>query len=383
LSKTIERSEFEQRQQRALAIAAEHGWSGLLVIGRAFYDRCGHLAYLSGHFPPFPASVFSGDWRGIGHSLLVLPAEGAPVLLVDGFYREDLVAVADVRRDHNLVAGLARLLHEFGLAEAMLGLGGEDILPYAFFRELSAQCPQLRVEPADAPLNRLRRRKSPAEQALLRRSASVAAAGLQAAIEAARPGRSEREVCAAGTAAALEAGADFVRYLRVHTGPWSARGSRWPPATDRTIEPGDTVFLDIIGAVDGYQFDVLRTTVAGTPSDEQRRLFEAVHQTVETLVREVRPGMTAGKVAHRCAELLREAAYGQHASPFAGHGIGLETVEEPYLVPEDQTVLEPDMVLCIEPKVAVSDWAGCSIEQEVVLHDREAELLTTFPTRWW
>lgn len=383
MSTTIERSEYERRQQRARSIAAEHGWAGLLVVGRAFYDRCGHLAYLSGHFPPFPASVFSGQWRGIGHSLLLLPAEGAPVLLVDGFYREDLVAVADVRRDHDLVSALAGLLGEFGLGEATLGLGGEDILPYAFYRELSAQCPQLQLEPADVPLNRMRWRKSRAEQELLRRAAEVAAAGLQAAIEAAKPGRTEREVCAAGTAAALEAGADFVRYLRVHTGPWSARGSRWPPATARRIEAGDTVFLDIIGAAGGYQFDVLRTTVAGTASAEQRRLFEAVHSTVATLVREVRPGLSSGGLARRCGDLLGEAGYGQYAAVFAGHGIGLETVEEPYLVPEDETVLEPDMVLCIEPKVAVPDWAGCSIEQEVVLRDGEPEVLTQFATRWW
>jgi hypothetical protein len=78
-----------------------------------------------------------------------------------------------------------------------------------------------------------------------------------------REGVTEREVCAAGTAACLRAGADFVRYFRVHSGPWSAAGSRWPQAMDRPIRAHEVVVLDAIGAVGGYGFDVNRTAVKG------------------------------------------------------------------------------------------------------------------------
>jgi Xaa-Pro aminopeptidase len=41
------------------------------------------------------------------------------------------------------------------------------------------------------------------------------------------------------------------------------------------------------------------------------------------------------------------------------------------------------MVLCIEPKVSIPAWGGCSIEQEVIVRPEGPELITAFPTRWW
>jgi Xaa-Pro aminopeptidase len=379
----ITRQEYIERQHRVRAAARERGWRAVVAIGRAFYDRPGNLAYLSGHFPPFPASTFAGKMRGIGHSLVVLPVEGEPTLLVDGEYREDLVAVGHVEQGGNLVAALIGSLQREGLATERLGLAGDDILPLTFYRELLSACPGLQLESADGILAAMRRRKSPAEQALLRQAAEVAVVGLRTALEAIAPGKTEAKVSAAGTAAALEAGADFVRYLRVHTGARSAHGARWPPATGTKIEAGDVVWMDIIGACEGYQFDVLRTTVAGKASPEANALLEAVHHSVETVVSEVRPGMTAGELSRRSKELLGASGFGETASRFVGHGIGLETVEEPYLVPDETTRLEADMVLCIEPRATIPGKAGACIEQEVIVRDGPAEVITAFPTRLW
>jgi Xaa-Pro dipeptidase len=68
---------------------------------------------------------------------------------------------------------------------------------------------------------------------------------------------------------------------------------------------------------------------------------------------------------------------------FLGHGIGLETVEHPLLVPGSDVVLEPGMVLCIEPAIFVPDWAGCSVEEEIIVTDGEPELITHLSRRLW
>ncbi|MBI3469657.1 MAG: aminopeptidase P family protein [Planctomycetes bacterium] len=363
--------------------ARQRGWHGLVAVGRSFYDLPGNVVYLSGHFPPFPASPARAGRRGLGHAVVVVPIEHDPVLLVDGEYREELVAISDVRPCRDLVAGLAGLLRELGHDHSRLGLAGEQILPVAYYRDLLSLCPHLSFDSADPLLAQMRSRKSPAEQALLRRAAEIAGTGLKAAVDTAKPGATESQVCAAGTAAAIEAGADFVRYLRVHSGPWSVRGSRWPPATDRVIQPGDTVYLDIIGACRGYQFDVLRTTVAGSPSPWQVEVFEAVHAALEEAVAAARPGVLAHEIFGRAREVLTAAGLGPHVTPFAGHGIGLETVEAPYLVAEDSWPLEQSMVLCIEPKVSLPGEFGCSIEQEVIVRPDGPEVITHFPTRLW
>lgn len=383
-SSPITRSEFLERQDRAREACASRGWQALVIVGRAFYDRPGNLAYYTNHFPPFPTTPVSGRMRGMGHGVLVLPVDGEPVLLIDGrSYREDLVAVEDVRANPDLPAGTAQILKDLGLTTATIGLAGEDILPVVLFRELAAAVPGVTWQSADALVAWQRAVKSPAEQALLCQAAQVAEAGLRAALDTAVEGATEVQVCAAGTAAALRTGADFVRYLRVHSGPWSAWGSRWPQAMARPLAAGDLVTLDIIGACQGYQFDVLRTTVVGEASPEQVAVCEAILRAVEQLIAACRPGAVVDDLVRKTLEVLEQAGYSAHASRFIGHGIGLETVEEPILTPGVKTRLKPGMVLCVEPAVYIPGWGGCSVEEELIVGDDEPELLTSLARELW
>lgn len=381
----ISRDEFLARQARTRQLAQAAGYAGVMVIGRSFYDRPGALAYLTNHFPPFPATEFDEASRGLGHGVAILPVDGPTTLLVDGgFYRDDLVVADDVRVSPDLPMGTAAAFLDLGLAASQVGLVGEDILPLAFFGELLDQVPELDLCPDEGLVARQRLVKSPAEQALLRRAAEVAGIGLQAALEAMRPGVTERQVCAAGTAAALAAGADFVRYLRVHSGPWSAWPSRWPQATGRAIQAGDIVTLDIIGAYQGYGFDVLRTTVCGEPGSEARRLLEAALQATQRAMDAARAGASATAVHRAGCQALEEAGYGAHLPGSAGHGIGLETVEAPLLRPGVATRLEPGMALCIEPGLFIRGQIGACIEQEVIVQESgPPEVITACKARWW
>ncbi len=381
----ISREEILERQQRTRELAASAGYAGVVVVGRAFYDRPGALAYLTYHFPPFPATEFDGVTRGLGHSVLVLPVDGPATLVVDGgAYRDDLIVAQQVRVSPDLPTGTAAALYELGLASAQMGLVGADILPLAFFGELLDAAPDLDLSPDERLVARQRLVKSPAEQALLRAAAEVAEVGLQASMKAVQPGVTERQACAVGTAAALVAGADFVRYMRVHSGPWAAWPSRWPQATERRLESGDVVTMDIVGAYKGYGFDVLRTTVCGEPSSETKRLLEAALLATEQAVRAARAGATAESVHWAGCSAVIEAGFKHHTPGFSGHGIGLETVEAPQLRPGVEMRLEPGMVLCIEPGIFIRDVGGACVEQEVIVTESGApELITTIEARMW
>ena len=80
---------------------------------------------------------------------------------------------------------------------------------------------------------------------------------------------------------------------------------------------------------------------------------------------------------------LDEAGYGNYASPFIGHGIGLETVEDPLLMSGVETVLEPGMVLCVEPSIRIAGEGGCCVEQEIIVTDGAPEVITRTPARLW
>jgi Xaa-Pro aminopeptidase len=194
----------------------------------------------------------------------------------------------------------------------------------------------------------------------------------------------ETEVNAVGTAAAMRAGADFVRYLRVHSGPWSGFGSRWPQASDRQMLKGDLVALDIIGAVQGYGFDVLRTTIVGWDTlPEQRAMCEVVLHAVAAALDKARAGVTCGELVRVGLKVMEKAGYGEYANRFMGHGIGLETVEAPLLVPDSEVVLKPGMVLCIEPGIFIRGKAGCSIEEEVIITEDGSVVTTDVSRRLW
>lgn len=381
----ISHAEFLGRQARTRQLAASAGYAGVMVTGRSFYDRPGALAYLSNHFPPYPATEVDAALPGLGHAVFLLPVAGpATLVLDDGFYHDELIMADEVRVAQDITLETAAVLNKLGLNSGQVALVGEDILPSAFFSELLDEVPSLELVPDKQLVAGQRLVKSPAEQASLRQAAEVAKVGLQMAIEAILSGITERQVCAVGNAAALSAGADYVRYLRVHSGPWSAWPIRWPPATDRILESGDIVTLDVVGACQGYSFDVRRTTVCGKPNSETRPLLEAALLATERAVDAARADATVESVYRAGCDALSETGFGDHLPNFMGHGIGLETVEAPQLRPGVEARLEPGMVLCIEPGIYIRDLGGACVEQEVIVAESgPPEVISTFSTRLW
>jgi Xaa-Pro aminopeptidase len=382
----ITHEEILARQDRARNAAENAGYQALLVIGRSFYDRPGDLAYLTNHFPPFPTTVFTDEHRGLGHGIFLLPVTGAPVLVTDPRrHRHDLVPVEDVRSASNLMATVVAVLRERGLERARIGVIGDDILPAPMYRELREQLPDIEIVPEPDLLSAMRVIKSPAEQEAMRAAARAADAGLQASIAAIqRSHTTERAACAAGIHAAMQAGADFVRYLRVHSGPWSALGSRWPQATDREIMRGDLVILDAIGAVEGYQFDVNRSLPAGPTDAERLRLLETVYKALEAAVEACRPGNRVADVVAAAKSVIDRSPFANAFGGMMGHGIGLETVEEPLLTAGNTTELRPGMTLCVEPGLFVPNWGGALIEQEVIIQEAgPPEVITKTPAWLW
>jgi Xaa-Pro aminopeptidase len=382
----IERDEILARQETARVAAEAAGYKALLVIGRSFYDRPGDLAYLTNHFPPFPTTAFTDEQRGFGHGIALLPVRGEPTLLTDPRkHRADLVAVDDVRAAANLSTATVDLLRERALDSSRVGLIGDDLMPAAMDRDIRAALPSLDLVPDPHLLAELRMIKSPAEQDALRRAADAADAALTAAVNRIRrPGATEREICAAGIEAAMRDGADFVRYMRVHSGPWSSFGSRWPQATDRALKLGDLIVLDAIGAVEGYGFDVNRSLSSGPTDAERLRLLETVHEALLRAVDACRAGSTVAGVVDAAVAVIDRSPFANAFGGMMGHGIGLETVERPLLVAGDRTELRPGMVLCVEPGLFVPNWGGALIEQEVIVRESgPPEVITRTPTRLW
>lgn len=379
---------IQERLAGARKLMAEQSIDVLLVIGRSFYDRTGSLTYLTNHYPPFPPGAFSEKVRGMGHGLLVLPASEAPVLFVDHRnFRREMVHIEDVRPELNISLAAVNQLKELGAGKARVGIAGEDIMPATMYRDITEEMNETEFVNANAIVDGMRARKSAIEIEYLRRAAKIVEAGYEAIFGAIRPGVRESDLCAEGHAAGMRAGADFVRYVRVHSGPWSSWGSRWPQATQRKVEAGDVIRFDYVGAFEGYGFDVNRTAVVPGKKLEPKveEMLELCAATTEAAISAVRAGVTAADIHNAATRFLDAHAdgAGQYVFPMAGHGIGLETVEAPLIQPDNDTVLEENTVLCIEPTFNLPDVGGANVEQMVLVQKEGCELLTQTPTRPW
>ncbi len=383
MSRGIKKREIKNRISKVRKIMEKEGMNALIVIGRSFYDRVGNLAYLSNHIPAFPASTFSGTVKGLGHGVLLLPLDDEPVLLVDGpDYREDLVAIDDVRIGLDMPSALKEILEEKELTEATIGIVGSDIMPLTFYWDISSKMPKIQFENADDIVNSLRAVKSKEEIKLLKKAAEIADLGLKAALNEIKEGKKESEICATGIKASIEAGADFVRYLRVHSGKWSTMTSRWPQATKKKIKTGEIINLDLIGAYRGYQFDVNRSTILGKPSKKQYDLLEAGLKATRFAVKMAKPGIKVSEIVEKTLEFADEMGYKEYMSGFMGHGIGLETVEDPYILEGVSGELSENMVVNIEPGITVPEFAGVRIEQETIVK-QNPEVIVGIDDKLW
>ena len=146
-----------------------------------------------------------------------------------------------------------------------------------------------------------------------------------------RPGRTEREVGKDIADAILAAGHATVDFVIVGSGPNGA--SPHHELSDRVIQAGDQVVVDIGGAMpDGYCSDSTRNYSLGAPSAEYAEYFAVLLAAQKAQCDAVRPGITAEELDAVGRDLITAAGYGEHFIHRTGHGIGLETHEEPYIV---------------------------------------------------
>ncbi len=225
--------------------------------------------------------------------------------------------------------------------------------------------PGARQRVAGPVLQELRMRKSASEIAsLVHAGAAIDYVHAQVG-EFLRVGRTERQVGALIADAILEAGHAVVDFVIVASGPNGA--SPHHELSDRVLEVGDSVVVDIGGTMpDGYCSDSTRMYSLGQPSSQVREEFEALQVAQARAVQAVRPGITCESVDAVARDSLREAGLAEFFIHRTGHGIGLETHEEPYIVAGNDRVLEAGMAFSVEPGVYRAGSHGARIEDIVI-----------------
>ncbi|MBN1394003.1 MAG: aminopeptidase P family protein [Pirellulales bacterium] len=152
------------------------------------------------------------------------------------------------------------------------------------------------------------------------------------------------------------------------------------PGRDR-IGDDDFVLVDW-GANDGlYCSDLTRMVVTGKISPKFERIYNTVLEAQQLAIKAVRPGVTGHDVDNVARSYIAKAGFGNRFRHGLGHGLGLLVHEAPRLAVKSDTVLQPGMVVTVEPGIYLPGWGGVRIEDDVLVTRSGHEVLTSVSKR--
>jgi Xaa-Pro aminopeptidase len=379
----VSQAEYATRRE---CVAAGMDAAGLDAVC-VFYPA--RVAYLTGfhHIPTErPIALLVGS---SGQSVIVVPA-------VEKEHAESATTVDQVRvyfeypgAEHPMET-VAEVLTEMRSRPERTGADHDGYVPYWGYRgpllsDLTG------VEPFDAEMivESLRRVKSKAELDCIQLSCDWAARGhrrMQSAIVA---GKTEMECYTPPATQTL--------FEMVHEMPgWRPRGNDDSGFTamfvagrstamphgfvkGHGIQAGDVLVSGAGANIDGYRSELERTMIVGEPTPEQERAFAAMLALQSLAIETMAPGVPVGEVELATVRLAEELGVAGNLRHHAGHSIGLEGHEAPFLDRGDDAILEPGMVLTVEPGVYVKDLGGFRHSDTVVITEDGRRIMTDYP----
>jgi len=299
----------------------------------------------------------------------VIPATGDPIIVTPFFespsVSQTLAIPAEIRtwnEDEEPLKLVADFLRERGVAGAPVGF--EETDRYFIVDRLQQQLPGVKAVSANPVVRALRLIKSPAELALMQTANDITLKAMRHAGERARLGMTPADFGAAIDAATTTLGGspEFALVL-IDEASALPHGSNKP----QLVKRGSTVLFDCGCTVHGYQSDISRTFVFGTPSADQRKVWNQVHEGQQIAIRAAKIGAPAGSVDDAVRAAYESWGYGPGyklpgMSHRTGHGIGMDGHEPAYLVHGDTTPLAPGMCFSDEPGIYIPGKFGIRLE---------------------
>lgn len=354
---------FAQRRQRLREALREQGLDALLI------SRAPNRYYLSGfelHDPQCNESA----------GRLVITADGQDWLATDARYRDAAARLWDRERiciygqdtPRQLADLLARCGSRIGMEARAVSLEEARALQRHSRGRFALQG-------ADGLVERLRCIKDAQELAALERSFALNHAMLRWLEGELHPGRSEQELAWAVEKYFREHGASELAFASiVATGPNAALPHAIPG--DARLTENCPVLVDVGCRVDGYCSDQTRTFWVGADAPARfSRTLHLVQEAQRAALDMMCPGVRLCDVHAAAHAVFEKAGEAEHFTHGLGHGVGLETHEAPSLSPARKDMLEPGMVVTVEPGLYYPEWGGVRWEHTVLVEENGVRIL--------
>jgi Xaa-Pro aminopeptidase len=329
-------------------------------------------------------SGFTGHDSGADSAGTLLVTLTEIALLTDGRYTEQATnecpGLRLIKRDGEFAPLAAATLIELGArrvgfeATHVTVALREDI--DAALREKATDGATVELIPTRRVVERLRVVKDAEELEAIERAVAITDETFTHLCGYLRPGMTERSIAREIERYMLEKGADGLAFDSiVASGPNAALPHATP--SDRQIQAGEPITIDMGARFAGYCSDMTRTVCLGQPGPEAEAIYNLVLRAQEACEAEVGPGMNGRQADASAREVLEAGGHGEHYLHSTGHGLGLEIHESPRLskIGADH-VLEPGMLITIEPGVYIAGWGGVRIEDTAVVTEDGIRVLT-------
>ncbi len=332
------------------------------------------VAYLS-----LEPSVFYLSGVRTDNGVLVVPQRGRVVLLTDFRYvaaaERVLPAWVDLELLELSAEGRRRQVELLLRRARCVGFEGEMVA--SRFVLVCDAVGRERLRDVSYCMAAARCVKSAYELERIRRAAAVTDAVFAEVVEAGCLELSEREIAQRVRMGMLARGGDEA-FATIAA--WGANAAECHHVSDGSRARGKGCLLVDMGAkVDDYCSDMTRCVVYGKPSDRFRRVYDVVLKAQRAALKRVRPGVACAAVDRTARRIIEAAGYGDKFGHSLGHGVGLVIHEAPVLGGASSGVLEPGMVVTVEPGVYLPGVCGVRIEDLVVVTEDGCEVLSQSP----
>ncbi len=288
-------------------------------------------------------------------SICVIPREGEPTFVVHGFEEEvarDGTWVSDLRTwgwHDSPMQVLGDVLREKGLEGSKIGIE-KSFWVLDFYEALHAQVPKATFAGCEEVFDQTKMVKSPEEIEILSRAAVLTAKAIRLAYEMAQPGDTEASIQARIIYNLVKDGAEPLVF-EFSSGANCRRGHRF--ASLKRIEDGDLIHADAKGRFSGYWADVSRMAVVRKASPEHAQAYEDLLGIEGELIEAMKPGLPLSDIYKTALVAFRRRGL-ELTLPYIGHSIGTRIHEEPHIGATAEEILEPGMILTLEPLCNVS-----------------------------
>ena len=282
-----------------------------------------------------PSNMFylTGDGRLCAYTMITQDgrvALGVPVTDIEDVtalaYHDHIVGFDD---EVGMIHSIAHYFEHFGISTGVVGLEYTFLTQSMMGMLTHPHAKPEKVVPKDCThiLSELRMVKEPEEIERIRGAAKVADAGMKAAVEAVKEGVTESQVAAAAEFAMRQAGAEEFWRSYVCSGPRTNIAHGLP--TNRKIQMGDLVMIDIHPIVDGYSADICRTVCLGKPTAEQQAAYDLYLEAQQSTIRMIKAGVGMVDLEGHLHQVMKDAGHAQHIFGPPIHGVGIEFEESP------------------------------------------------------